>query len=69
MSRLDPTIRRRISSRVDQASADPARFAMRLVGSPFFRLRVGDWRVILSIDHGRVTVVVLEVKHRRSAYR
>ena len=68
MSKIDPSVRRRISAKVDQAATNPARFAMRLVNSPFFGLRVGDWRVILSVDHGTVTVIVLEVKHRRSAY-
>lgn len=69
MAKIDPTVRRRISAKVDHAATNPARFAMRLVGSPHYRLRVGDWRVILSIDHGTITVIVLEVKPRRTAYR
>ena len=68
MARLDASVRRRISAKVDQAATNPARFAMRLVGSPYFRLRVGDWRVIMSMEHGTLTILVLEVKHRRSAY-
>ena len=69
MSKIDPSIRRRISAKVDQAATNPSRFAMRVVGSPHHRLRVGDWRVILHVDQGMVTVLVLEVKHRRVAHR
>jgi mRNA interferase RelE/StbE len=41
-----------------------------LTGSPFWRLRVGDLRVVYSIDDGARTVVVLRVVRRNeSTYR
>jgi len=34
-----------------------------------WRLRVGDWRVILHLDQEQEVLYVLRVSHRREAYR
>lgn len=34
-----------------------------------WRLRVGDWRVVLEIDNEASIVYVIRVLHRREAYR
>lgn len=34
-----------------------------------WRYRVGDYRLICDVQYGRVTVLVLEVAHRKEAYR
>ena len=34
-----------------------------------FRIRVGSYRVIYSIEDRRLIIVILKVGHRRSAYR
>jgi mRNA interferase RelE/StbE len=44
--------------------------ALRLAGGPFWRLRVGDVRVVYSIEEERRIVVVLRVARRsESTYR
>ncbi|MGQ4507432.1 type II toxin-antitoxin system RelE family toxin [Dermabacteraceae bacterium CCM 9519] len=37
--------------------------------SGLWRLRVGDWRVVLDIDSGKLVVIALDVDHRSSIYR
>ena len=69
LAALDRSLSRRIAARVALLSNDPFRYLGRLVNSPYFRLRVGDWRVIVAVEENIVTVVVLEISHRRSAYR
>lgn len=69
MRKIDPSVRRRIFAKVEEAAADPLRVVTRLVGSPYSRLRVGDWRVIMEIDQASIRIIIIEVKHRRSAYR
>jgi mRNA interferase RelE/StbE len=66
---LDPMIRRRIASKVDALARDPFRYLTRLVNSPYYRLRVGDFRVIVAVEAQIVTIVVLQVVHRRNAHR
>lgn len=34
-----------------------------------YRVRVGNYRVLYSIDKGKLIVLVLEVGHRREIYR
>jgi mRNA interferase RelE/StbE len=58
-----------IVSKIEQYAAEPASLAnkvTKLVGSPYIRLRVGDWRVIMD-DAGAV-LEVLKVGPRGSVY-
>jgi len=42
----------------------------KLVGdlSPYYRLRVGDYRVLYEVIENEVTVIVVKVKHRKNVY-
>ncbi len=47
-------------------AADP----QKLRGSQdVWRLRVGDWRVVLRLDREQEVLYVLRIRHRREAYR
>lgn len=70
---LTPTDRTRIRAKIDQYAADPATQAnnvKRLQGSDLYRLRVGDYRVLFTVDEtGNVTIMLVHrVRHRREAY-
>ncbi len=41
----------------------------RLVNSPYFRLRVGDYRVILDIQGATLRILVVKIGHRESIFR
>ena len=50
----------RIRRKIEQYATDPANLANNVItmsGSPFIRLRVGDWRVVMN-DQGAVLEVV-----------
>ena len=53
------------------ASDDPRLLGMALTGefAGLWRYRVGDYRIIASIEDRTVTVLVLRVGHRREIYR
>ena len=60
---------RRIQSKIIQYASEPDALAnniKRLAGSPYIRLRVGDWRVIMD-DKGAV-LDVLKIGSRGSIY-
>lgn len=40
-----------------------------LQGRPGYRIRVGDYRVLFTIDHGELVVEVFDIGHRREIYR
>lgn len=54
-----------------EKSQNPRRYGEALTGTlgGFWRYRVGDYRLICSIEDDIVTVLVLHVKHRREVYK
>ena len=70
LDRIATSAFRRIVVKVNQYAADPATLAnmvRQLKGSRFLRLRVGDYRVIFTVEGG--TMNVLQIGHRRDIYR
>ncbi|MFN2496289.1 MAG: type II toxin-antitoxin system RelE/ParE family toxin [Pseudonocardiaceae bacterium] len=51
------------------SSEDPRALGTQLVGKPFWRYRVGDYRILAEIDDSVLLVLVIEVGHRRQVYR
>jgi mRNA interferase RelE/StbE len=69
---MDRAQARLIRDRIDRLAADPYGTPLdvkRLAGRAGFCLRVGDWRVIYELDNGTRILAVLDVRHRREAYR
>ncbi|MCI4363126.1 MAG: type II toxin-antitoxin system RelE/ParE family toxin [Thermoplasmata archaeon] len=68
LQKLDRQVGRRIFDKVGELSHEPFRNVRRLTGAPYFRLRVGDYRVILRIREEELEVLVLKVGPRESVY-
>lgn len=68
LKRLDRSIARRIFDKVGELAENPHRVVQKLVNSPYYRLRVGDYRVSLDIQGEVLRILVLKVGHRASIY-
>jgi mRNA interferase RelE/StbE len=69
LTRSDVPVRRRIVNAVRKLAEDPHGGALRkLTGRPGYRLRVGDWRVLIALDEETRTVQVQRVLPRGRAY-
>ncbi|MBI4415997.1 MAG: type II toxin-antitoxin system RelE/ParE family toxin [Euryarchaeota archaeon] len=68
LKKLDRTVARRIFDKVGQLAENPHRFVQKLVDAPYYRLRVGDYRVILDIQDDLLRILVLKVGARDSIY-
>jgi len=68
MRSLDRSVAKRIHEKVDHLHQNPERFIEKLVRYPYYRLRVGDYRVILDINHESVRILILKVGHRSMIY-
>ena len=71
--RADATLVGRLNRCLDRLREDPyehpniKRLSAPLTGC--FRYRVGDWRVVYSVDEVSHTITVLLIVHRSKAYR
>jgi len=68
---LDRQIQRRIKVALDRLLSYPQAVDLKKLkgSSDMWRLRVGDWRVILRLDRKQGVLYVLRIRHRREAYR
>ncbi len=69
LKKLDKVTAERIIAKVEVVSEMPFRFVKLLKGFDLYVLRVGDYRIIMSIEQEKMVIFVLEVGHRRSIYR
>ena len=61
---------RKVMSRIQALSEDPRPTGCeKLAGHESYRVRQGDYRIIYTIDDGRIVVEVIRVGHRRDVYR
>lgn len=66
---LDPPVARRLQAAIALLAEDPRPPASRqLRGRPAWRVRVGDYRVIYTIEDDVLLVVVVTLGHRRDVY-
>ena len=56
----------RIISSLERCKIRPHSHVKKLIASPYFRLRVGNYRVILDIKSGKMLIIVVEIGHRRN---
>jgi len=75
LDKIDPQTARRILGFLHERVArleDPRSIGEALKGSRlgnFWKYRVGDWRIIASIEDGLLTVLVVRIGNRKEVYR
>jgi mRNA interferase RelE/StbE len=69
LKKLDRSVAKRIFNAVSRLQEDPYRAVGKIVNSPYYKLRVGDYRIIIDIKKGELRVLVLVVGHRKKIYK
>lgn len=70
LRKLDPPVAQRVRGAIALLADDPRPPGARpLRGRPAYRVRVGDYRVIYTIEDDVLLVVVVDLGHRREVYR
>ena len=67
--KLEKSVQQRIINSLERIRIRPESFIKRLVGEPYYRLRVGDYRIILNIIKDKMIIFVIEVGHRKNIYK
>jgi len=69
LSKIDKQAARRIDKKLQEIASDPFLHVTRLVGLELYKMRVGDYRVLVSIQKDKLVVMVVEIGHRRNVYK
>lgn len=67
--KLEKIIQLRIISALDRIKIRPYPYIKKLVGNPYFVLRVGEYRLILDIWESKLIIFIIEVGHRKDIYK
>ena len=68
LNKLDKQIKDRIWNKLQECKIDPHRYLEHLVEIKGFKLRVGDYRVIIDIENEIKVINILKMGHRKNIY-
>lgn len=69
LKKLERKDQERIISALERLRIRPERHVTKLVGDPGYRLRIGQYRVIMDIEKGKLLILVIKVGHRKNIYQ
>ena len=72
LKRLPRNVANRLLDKMDEIAKAPFehhRNVKPLKGSPYYRLRVGDWRIVYEIQEKRINILVLKIAPRGEVYK
>lgn len=68
LSKLDRNLRERIWNKIQQCKENPFHFLEHLEEIEGYKLRVGDYRLIVDIDISSKILTILKIGHRKNIY-
>ena len=69
LEKLPREISHRIAHKVDSIKDEPFRFVEHYEGASYFKLRIGDYRILLDIDSSLKLIEIRVVGHRKDVYK
>lgn len=66
--KLEKGVRERIAGALERVRIRPHSHLTKLVGDAAYKLRVGDWRVLMDVKDDRLLILVIKVGHRKNVY-
>jgi mRNA interferase RelE/StbE len=68
LKKLEKNLQERIIAVLERIRVRPEAYVTKVVGDPGYKVRVGDYRVIMDIDNNKLKILVLKVGHRKNIY-
>ena len=68
LKKLEKNIQERIIAVLERIRLRPESYVTKLVDDPGYKLRVGDYRIIMDIEDNKLKILVLKVGHRKNIY-
>ena len=67
--KLEKNDQKRIGAVIERVKVRPQDFVEKLIGETGYKLRVGDYRLFLDISNEKLLILIIEIRHRRNAYK
>ena len=68
LKKMEKNVQERLIAVLERIRVRPESYVTKLVGDPGYKLRVGDYRVIMDIDNKILRILILKVGHRKNIY-
>ena len=69
LNKLEKNIQYRIVKTLERIRVRPEAYVTKLVGYDSYRLRVGEYRVIMEINKNKLFILIIKIGHRRNIYQ
>ena len=69
LKEVTPEVARRVIKKVIELELAPYHFIEKMTDVNCWRVRVGDYRVLLDIDEKKKEIQVLKIGHRKNIYK
>ena len=69
LKKLDKDLQERILSSLERCRFRPYSHVKKIIGSRYYRLRVGDYRIIMDIQGDKLRIFVIKIGHRKKIYK
>jgi mRNA interferase RelE/StbE len=69
LKKFEHRTQERIIKSLERIRIRPEAYVTKLVGDPGYRLRVGDYRVIMDIDKEKLHILIIKIGHRKNIYQ
>ncbi len=66
--KLELQLQERISKCLERIRVRPLPHLTKLVNSSLYRLRIGDYRVLVDIDEPNLILFIIKIGHRKNIY-
>ncbi len=65
---LPRELQERILSVLERVRIRPDHYIKKLVGDKGYKIRVGDYRIIVDVDKQKITILIIKIGHRKNIY-
>jgi mRNA interferase RelE/StbE len=68
LKKMEKNVQERIIAALERIRIRPEAYVTKLVGDIGFKLRVGDYRILMDIENKELRILVLKIGHRKKIY-
>ncbi len=66
---LEKSIQERFVNSFSRLLVNPKRSLERMVGLPYYKFRVGDYRAIIKLNESEKIIYIMKAGHRKNIYK